>query len=110
VDDRIRFYMDEHVPSAVTKGLRRRGFDVLTAQEAGLISVPDPVQLEHATGEGRVLVTQDDDFLRLDGEGVHHAGIAYAHQRTPTGRILSGLVLVYQVLSPEDMVDWVEYL
>ncbi len=26
-------YMDVHVPSAVTEGLRRRGVDVLTSQE-----------------------------------------------------------------------------
>ena len=28
-----RFYMDVHVPSAVTEGLRRRGLDPLTSQE-----------------------------------------------------------------------------
>ena len=29
------FYMDVHVPSAVTEGLRRRDADVLTSQEDG---------------------------------------------------------------------------
>lgn len=29
----IRFYIDEHVPAAVSKSLRRRGIDVLTTQE-----------------------------------------------------------------------------
>jgi hypothetical protein len=31
--DEIKFFMDEHVPLAVTRGLRRRGVDVLTAKE-----------------------------------------------------------------------------
>lgn len=31
--DRLKFYMDEHVPKAVTEGLRRRGVDVITVQE-----------------------------------------------------------------------------
>ena len=35
----IKFYMDEHIPKAVTEGLRRRGVDVLTAQEADMLGV-----------------------------------------------------------------------
>lgn len=108
--DRIRFYMDEHVPSAVAKALRGRGVDVLTAQEADLVSADDPVQLERARREGRIFVPQDDGFLRHHRAGVPHAGIAYAHQGTPIGRILYGLVLIYEVLSPQDMVNRLEFL
>lgn len=32
----IKFYVDEHVATAVVKGLRQRGADVLTVLEAGL--------------------------------------------------------------------------
>lgn len=32
----VAFYMDEHVPRAISVGLRLRGVDVLTAQEDGL--------------------------------------------------------------------------
>lgn len=39
--DRLRFYMDEHVPKAVTEGLRRRGVDVITVQELGLQAAED---------------------------------------------------------------------
>jgi hypothetical protein len=34
-EQRISFYLDEHVARAVALGLRRRGIDVLTVQEAG---------------------------------------------------------------------------
>ncbi len=34
----IPVYMDEHVPKAITIGLRMRGIDVLTVQEDGLSS------------------------------------------------------------------------
>lgn len=34
-------YMDVHVPSAVTEGLRRRGVDVLTSQEDGTRAADD---------------------------------------------------------------------
>lgn len=32
----LAFYIDEHVPRAITIGLRLRGVDVLTVQEDGL--------------------------------------------------------------------------
>jgi hypothetical protein len=39
-----------------------------------------------------------------------HSGIAYAPQQTPIGNIVRGLMLIYQVLEPEDMVNHVEFL
>lgn len=62
---RVRFYTDEHIPRSVTLGLRRRGVDVLTCQEEGMLSVEDEVHLALATRLGRTVITQDDDFLRL---------------------------------------------
>jgi hypothetical protein len=40
--------MDEHVPKAVTEGLRRRGVDVITVQELGLQAAEDARHLERA--------------------------------------------------------------
>jgi predicted nuclease of predicted toxin-antitoxin system len=65
VADPIRFYMDEHVPTAVTVGLRLRDVNVLTAQEADMLAASDREHLALAVREGRVLFTQDADFLRL---------------------------------------------
>jgi predicted nuclease of predicted toxin-antitoxin system len=110
VAERIKFYTDEHVPSAVTKGLRRRGVDVLTARERNLLTASDETQLTVATREGRVIFTQDADFLRLHAQGNSHAGIVYAHQTTPIGVIVRGLMLIYQILEPKDMQDHVEFI
>ncbi len=63
-----------------------------------------------ARNQGRVLFTQDDDFLRLHASGVEHSGIVYAPQGTPIGSIIRGLMLVYQVLELEDMKQHVEFL
>ena len=57
--------MDEHYPAAVTHGLRQRGIDVLTVQDAGRTSLPDPDQLAFARTEDRVTVTFDADYLAL---------------------------------------------
>ena len=53
----VAFYMDEHVPRAISVGLRLRGVDVLTAQEDGLRNTPDAVLLDRATAIGRVIFT-----------------------------------------------------
>ncbi|RME90970.1 MAG: hypothetical protein D6770_01375 [Anaerolineae bacterium] len=102
--------MDEHVPTAVSKGLRRRGVDVLTSQEAKMLSVPDREHLAFAANQSRVVVTQDADFLRLHARGAPHSGIVYAHQGMSVSRMIQGLMLLHQVLEPEDMVNHVEFL
>jgi predicted nuclease of predicted toxin-antitoxin system len=78
----IRFHLDEHISAGVAAGLRRRNIDVTTAAEAGLIGAIDTAHLEFAAVTRRVVVTQDDDFLRLHAQGVAHAGIAYCRQQT----------------------------
>jgi hypothetical protein len=37
----IRFHLDENVDLAIASGLRRRGIDVTTSKEAGLIGASD---------------------------------------------------------------------
>jgi hypothetical protein len=46
-----------------------------------LIGASDKEHLDFAASSGRVMGTQDDDFLRLPTEGIAHAGIAYCRQQ-----------------------------
>jgi predicted nuclease of predicted toxin-antitoxin system len=78
----IRFHFDEHVSFALTAALRHREIDVTTARDAGLIAAEDTRHLAFTAAAGRVLVTQDVDFLRLHAEGVPHAGIVYCQQQS----------------------------
>ena len=48
----LSYYMDVHVPIAITEGLRRRGIDVLTSQEDGTREVDDETLLERASESG----------------------------------------------------------
>lgn len=102
--------MDEHVPKAVTEGLRQRGVDVVTIQEIGLQSVEDRRHLARAAQQRRVIFTQDADFLRLHANGVPHHGIVFAPQQTPVSYVLRMPMLIHDVLSPDDMVQHVEFL
>jgi len=58
----ITFYMDHHVPRAITLGLRLREADVITAYEDGTSELDDTGLLDRAGELGRVLFTRDDDL------------------------------------------------
>ena len=110
MSERIKFYLDEQVNLAVATGLRRRDVDVLTTQEAGMLGASDEDHLALATGQNRVMFTQDDDFLRLHAQGIEHTGIVYVRQRTSIGYIVRGLILIYQLLTPDEMKNRLEFL
>jgi hypothetical protein len=107
----IRFHLDEHCATALAEALRRRGIDVTTAAAAGLLHAPDADHLAFAHAQGRVLFTQDADFLRLHAAGTDHSGIAYCHQQSMTlGQIIQGLVLLWDIYEPEEMRKRLEWL
>jgi predicted nuclease of predicted toxin-antitoxin system len=108
--EEIRFYMDEHIARAVTRGLRHRGVDVIVPKEVDLLGASDEKHWEFAQTEGRVIFTQDDDFLRLASHGFPHAGIVYAPQHTAINKIISGLMLIHQVLCREEMQNHIEFI
>ncbi len=110
MSEEIKYYTDEHVPSTVVAGLRRRGIDVLTTVEADMLGRSDEAQLALAAEQQRVLFTQDDDFLKLHTAGIEHSGIIYVHQGASIGYMVRGLHFIYQVLSLEDMTNHVEFL
>lgn len=111
----LALYMDTNVHGAVTRGLRARGIDVLTAQEDGHADAPDSVVLERASTLGRLLFTQDDDLIReataRQRDGIRFAGVVYAHQRRASiAQCIDDLELIALAASPEDTANRVEYL
>jgi predicted nuclease of predicted toxin-antitoxin system len=107
----ILFHLDENVHLVLAEALRRRGINVSTASDAGLIGASDEEHLEFARRQGRIVVTHDADFLRIHARGVQHAGIVFCHVRKYSLRQLVRVVARF-VLStkPEDMTNRVEYL
>jgi predicted nuclease of predicted toxin-antitoxin system len=108
--DRIRFHLDEHVDPAIANALRRAGIDVTTTNEAGLRTQNDEAHLRFARDKGRVIVTRDQDFLRLASEGVDHSGIVFYTANQSIREIIEGLILVHEVMLPSEMRGGVEYL
>jgi predicted nuclease of predicted toxin-antitoxin system len=109
--ERIRFHLDEQVDPDVARALRRYGIDVTTTVEAGLRTSDDAAHLSFILREGRVVVTHDADFLRYAGQTDHHPGIVFTRMGARTlGEIIRGLTLIYEVLTPDDMIGRVEFL
>jgi predicted nuclease of predicted toxin-antitoxin system len=108
--DRICFHLDEHVDPAIASALRRAGIDVTTTNEAGLRTRDDEGHLQFARAEGRVIVTRDQDFLRLANSTLDHSGIVFYTGNQSIREIIEGLILIYEVMLPDEMVGRVEYL
>lgn len=111
----VGLYMDVHVPAAITRGLRLRGVDVLTAQADGTAELEDAALLDRATAIGRVLFSQDDDLLaeatRRQRTGEAFGGVIYAHQLGITiGRAVQDLELLSQAGTAVEFANRVEYL
>jgi uncharacterized protein with PIN domain len=108
---KIKFHLDENITLAIANGLRRRGIDVTTTPEQGMIGQSDEQQLEFAISQNRVIFTQDTDFLRLHHAGFSHSGIVYCSQKSKSiGETLQGLILVWEVIDAEEMHNRLEYL
>jgi predicted nuclease of predicted toxin-antitoxin system len=107
----LRFHLDENVNGAVAHGLRLRGIDVTTTRDAGLIGATDEEHLAFAASQNRIVVTHDDDFLKLAGQFASHGGIVYSHPRhCSIGRLVHGLVALWRHRTQEAMRGHVEFL
>jgi hypothetical protein len=113
--DTIRLYPDEDAQqSSLIRALRARQVDVQTAHEAGLVGVPDEVQLAHAAEEKRVILTFNrGDFVKLHIDYLEreqsHAGIIVSDQ-LPVGVLLRRLLKLLDARDANEMESWLEFL
>lgn len=87
----IRVLSDENVHTDIISGLRKEGFDLVTAVEAGLAGQKDQEILDYAEQRDLVVLSGDKDF----------GGLLEFGKLWGTGRVL---LLRYQILNPEKIV------
>jgi predicted nuclease of predicted toxin-antitoxin system len=84
----LALYMDHHVPSAITHGLRLREIDVLTAFEDHANQFADTALLDRALNLNRIIFTMDKDFLieasLRQKNNIPFTGIIYTQQKRKT--------------------------
>lgn len=109
----LGFYMDVHIPTAITEGLHRRGIDVTTSQEDDTREANDEDLLTRASELERVLFTQDTDLLQIAAErqqsGRQFSGVVFAHQLgSGIGVLIEDLELVARCSEPSELrnQDW----
>jgi hypothetical protein len=103
------------VPRAIAVGARQRGVDVLTTEADGTADRDDEFLLQRATDLGRVVFTQDKDFLALatawQRSRREFTGMVYAHQlRITIGGAIHDLALIALLMNPDEMRNRVEFL
>lgn len=111
----ISLYMDQHIPRAITVGLRLRSIDVITAFEDKASEMSDSDLLNRATELRRVLFTQDDDLLseaaKRQKNSIHFQGLIYAHQlRVSIGACVNDLEIIVKAAEPDELVNEVIFL
>lgn len=96
-------------------GLRRRGLDILTAEEDGAREFDDAQLLARSTTLNRLLVTEDRDFSRITAqwlrEGRTSAGVVrIVRWRLSIGEMLDDLKLLATALEPAEVQNRLYYL
>lgn len=111
----LGLYMDVHVPRPITRGLRRRGVDVLTAQDDGAARLPDAELLGRARERGRLLFSQDEDLIveavQCQRAGTPFATVIFARQLDLSiGRCIADLEALAKAALPEDAEGQIIFL
>ena len=89
----------------------RKGIDAITVRDLELLGDSDPNHLQRATQTGRVLCTHDQDYPRMNAEGVEHAGIAFAEQYGATiGGWVKALLNLHATTTAEEMIGQIRFL
>jgi predicted nuclease of predicted toxin-antitoxin system len=102
----ISLYLDEDVNVLVADLLKARGFDAITARDAGKLHATDAEQFTYAVSQARTLVTHNrTDFEELVqayfASGQMHYGVIFAVRRSPQEIAQRLLVILNQVTADE---------
>jgi len=111
---KIKIFVDEDVHLGLAPALRKRGFDVIHAQELDRKGRTDREQLEWALQEKRCIVSFNvKAFVSLHNqfvlEGREHHGIIVSKQR-PFGETLQRLLKIIRPFDQETIKNRIEFL
>jgi predicted nuclease of predicted toxin-antitoxin system len=111
----ISLYLDEDVSIKIAVNLQNRGFDVLHAVEAGMLSARDEEQIEKAILEQRTFLTHNKKHFRILHEkylvsGKKHFGIIVAGRKRNFFETIKRLLDIIQTFSPEEMENQIRFI
>lgn len=110
----IRLYLDQDVSVLVAELLRVRGFDAITARDAGKLNISDEEQLAYAVAHSRTLLTHNRaDFealaLQYFEKGEAHFGIILAVQH-PEHKLVERLMVILNKMTADEAQNQLIYI
>jgi uncharacterized protein DUF5615 len=117
MSDALRFLVDEDFDNDILRGMLRQlpTLDIVQAQDVGLSGTPDPIVLERAAQEGRVLLTHDVStmtahaYARVTG-GLPMPGVFAVSQLAPISQVIEDLMLLAECSLPGEWEGQVRYV
>jgi hypothetical protein len=113
----VRFLADEDLDSDITDGLRLRepAIDIPDAKKSGLRAIEDPVLLEMAAQQDRIVISHDRRTMtRYFGErlatGKSNPGLFIVPQRRAIAEVIESLLLVWSASQASEWRDAIVYL
>jgi predicted nuclease of predicted toxin-antitoxin system len=110
----LKFLTDENFGSAILRGLLRRNpkIDIVRVQDHGLANTDDPLILEWAASQGRIILTHDlrtmPDFAY---ERIAHQqkmpGLIAMRQDIHIGTAINNILLIIECMTPEELENGV---
>jgi hypothetical protein len=108
---------DENFSSAITRGLLRLkpDLDIVRVQDVGFSSTEDPVILEWAAKQNRVLLTHDvSTITKYAYERVRASkympGIIEVGRKVPLGTAIQEILYIVEVCEPGELETQIIYL
>jgi predicted nuclease of predicted toxin-antitoxin system len=103
----VALYTDADVTPKLTRLLRERNFDAVSAHEVGNAELADSEQLAYAVSQGRAILTYNaKDYAPLFDEywwaGREHYGIIVSEQ-LPIGELLRRVLRFLDTVTAEEM-------
>jgi hypothetical protein len=113
----LRLVSDEDVHDDIIRGLKRRqpDLDIVRVVDVELGRTPDPIILEWAAREDRVLITGDVNTMVGSAWGRVHsalplAGVLALRENVGIGRVIEDILLVAQCATAAEIRDQVWYI
>ena len=106
----LSFLADEHVKRSYVHVLRANGFEVIAVAEGDATGLRDDIHLKRSSDERLVVLTNDDDFVRLAQEQPHTGIVFYSEQNHDPSDFVAGIRRIDRFLSPGDMRNHIEWL
>lgn len=94
----MRLLCDENIKQTIYNLLRQEGHDVIRVQDEFDQATPDDELVQFCREEGRVLLTNDEDFFSFET----HAGVLYLTEQTASPRAVATAVQKIEQYVGED--------